>query len=138
MNSNEIRNLTLPHGSIERELLRECAYQLAIANERTPAPGAASAFVSEVRPNPGNEKEASCEICGATLVCLSCGNHRFDPAPGTTREQAIAEVEAEIDLLRKVWPAYYPSDSATMERIVDVEQARLAELKRGLREVPRG
>ena len=54
------------------------------------------------------------------------------------REQAIAEVEAEIDLLCKVWPAYYPSDSATMDRIVDVEKARLAELKRGLREVPRG
>ena len=54
------------------------------------------------------------------------------------RERQIAEVEEEIDLLCKVWPAYYPSDSATMERIVDVEKARLAELKRGLREVPRG
>ena len=54
------------------------------------------------------------------------------------RKRYIAEVEEEIDLLRKVWPAYYPSDSATMERIVDVEKARLAELKRGLREVPRG
>ena len=54
------------------------------------------------------------------------------------RKRKIAEVEEEIDLLRKVWPAYYPSDSATMERIVDVEKARLAELKRGLREVPRG
>ena len=50
------------------------------------------------------------------------------------RERQIAEVEEEIDLLCKVWPAYYPSDSATMERIVDVEKARLAELKRGLRE----
>jgi hypothetical protein len=54
------------------------------------------------------------------------------------RERKITEVEEEIGLLRKVWPAYYPSDSATMERIVDVEKARLAELKRGLREVPRG
>ena len=54
------------------------------------------------------------------------------------RKEQIAEVETEIDLLCKVWPAYYPSDSATMERIVDVEKARLAELKRGLREVPRG
>ena len=53
------------------------------------------------------------------------------------RERKITEVEAEIDLLCKVWPAYYPSDSATMERIVDVEKARLAELKRGLGEVPR-
>ena len=54
------------------------------------------------------------------------------------RKEQIAEVETGIDLLCKVWPAYYPSDSATMERIVDVEKARLAELKRGLREVPRG
>ena len=54
------------------------------------------------------------------------------------RERQIAEVEEEIDLLCKVWPAYYPSDSATMDRIVDVEKARLAELKCGLREVPRG
>jgi hypothetical protein len=54
------------------------------------------------------------------------------------RKKQIAELETEIDLLCKVWPAYYPSDFATMERIVDVEKARLAELKRGLREVLRG
>lgn len=33
-------------------------------------------MISEVRPNPGNEKGVQCELCGATLVCLSCGNHR--------------------------------------------------------------
>ena len=33
-------------------------------------------YVGEVRPNPGNKADACCEICGALLVCLSCGNHR--------------------------------------------------------------
>lgn len=33
-------------------------------------------YVNDIRSNPGNEKAARCEICGAVLVCLSCGNHR--------------------------------------------------------------
>ena len=48
--------------------------------EHMPAPEAAGAHVSEVRSNPGNENGAWCEICCATLVCPSCGNHRSEPA----------------------------------------------------------
>lgn len=33
-------------------------------------------YIGEVRPNPGNEQDAQCSICGAVLVCLSCGYHR--------------------------------------------------------------
>ena len=44
---------------------------------------AVSAHVSEVRSNPGNENGAWCEICCATLVCPSCGNHRSEPASAT-------------------------------------------------------
>lgn len=35
-------------------------------------------YISENRPNPGNDKAATCEICGAMLVCLSCGNHQHE------------------------------------------------------------
>jgi hypothetical protein len=40
--------------------------------------------ISEIRPNPGNES-AACTICGALLVCLSCGNHRTE-----SEQQVIA------------------------------------------------
>jgi hypothetical protein len=38
---------------------------------------ASAHYVSEVRPNPGNE-DACCTICGALLVCMSCGNHQAE------------------------------------------------------------
>ena len=60
--------------------VREIAARMAEQAERTPAPETAGAHVSEVRSNPGNENGAWCEICCATLVCPSCGNHRSEPA----------------------------------------------------------
>ena len=62
------------------DLLQEIAARMAEQAERTTAPEAASAHVSKVRSNPGNENGAWCEICCATLVCPSCGNHRSEPA----------------------------------------------------------
>ena len=101
--------------------------------ERTPAPEAASADEQFVAADAGVSVESVREAFAEPAAT---------PSDAVTqdkeRERKITEVEEEIGLLRKVWPAYYPSDSATMERIVDVEKARLAELKRGLREVPRG
>jgi hypothetical protein len=61
-------------------LLQEITARMAEQAERTPAPETAGAHVSEVRSNPGNENGAWCEICCATLVCPSCGNHRSEPA----------------------------------------------------------
>ena len=115
------------------DLLQEIAARMAEQAERTPAPEAASADEQFVAADAGVSVESVREAFAEPAA---------SPSDAVTRDKErkrhIAEVEAEIDLLRKVWPAYYPSDSATMERIVDVEKARLAELKRGLREVPRG
>ena len=115
------------------DLLQEIAARMAEQAERTTAPEAASADEQFVAADAGVSVESVREAFAEPAA---------SPSDAVTRDKErkrhIAEVEAEIDLLRKVWPAYYPSDSATMERIVDVEKARLAELKRGLREVPRG
>jgi DNA-binding transcriptional MerR regulator len=101
--------------------------------EYTPAPEAASADEQFVAADAGVSVESVREAFAEPAATPSDAVTR-----DKERKEQIAEVETEIDLLCKVWPAYYPSDSATMERIVDVEKARLAELKRGLREVPRG
>ena len=55
-------------------------------------------YLSEVRPNPGNDGASpqTCSICGALLVCLSCGNHR-DEAMDQARAR-IAELELPIDM----------------------------------------
>jgi DNA-binding transcriptional MerR regulator len=101
--------------------------------EYTPATEAASADEQFVAADAGVSVESVREAFAEPAATPSDAVTR-----DKERKEQIAEVETEIDLLCKVWPAYYPSDSATMERIVDVEKARLAELKRGLREVPRG
>jgi DNA-binding transcriptional MerR regulator len=101
--------------------------------EYTPAPEAASADEQFVAADAGVSVESVREAFAEPAATPSDAVTR-----DKERKEQIAEVETEIDLLCKVWPAYYPSDSATMERVVDVEKARLAELKRGLREVPRG
>ena len=101
--------------------------------EYTPAPEAASADEQFVAADAGVSVESVREAFAEPAATPSDAVTR-----DKERKEQIAEVETEIDLLCKVWPAYYPSDSATMERIVDVEKARLAELKRGLREVPCG
>lgn len=49
-------------------------------------------YVGEVHPNPGNPTDASCSICGALLVCLSCGNHKDERI--ATLEQRVRELEA--------------------------------------------
>jgi hypothetical protein len=49
------------------------------------------------------------------------------------REEQIRQVEEEVRLLNLIWPTYYPSDSETMKRILEREQATLAELKKGWR-----
>jgi len=56
------------------------------------------------------------------------------------REQAIAEVEEEIAEATPWAESIYARAGVrrVRKRILAVEQARLAELKRGLREVPRG
>ena len=56
------------------------------------------------------------------------------------RERQIAEVEEEIDETQPWAESPYATAAKrrVRERVLAVEQARLAELKRGLREVPRG
>lgn len=49
-------------------------------------------YVGESRPNPGNPKDLCCSICGALLVCLSCGNYR---------DERIAKLEIEVASLRQ-------------------------------------
>jgi hypothetical protein len=56
--------------------------------------GSSANFISEVRPNPGNEF-ATCSICGAVLVCLSCGNHR-DEATAHLAER-VKELEQALE-----------------------------------------
>ena len=83
------------------DLLQEIAARMAEQAERTSAPEAASAHVSEVRSNPGNENGAWCEICCATLVCPSCGNHRSEPAAppsdAVTRDVVTDAIEAWLN-----------------------------------------
>ena len=59
-------------------------------------------YLSEVRPNPGNdgEKPQTCSICGALLVCLSCGNHR-DEAMDHARAR-IAELEQALRGIQRI------------------------------------
>jgi len=52
-------------------------------------------YVGEVRPNPGNKADACCEICGALLVCLSCGNHRDENFARLTADLALWRRRAE-------------------------------------------
>ena len=51
------------------------------------------------RPNPGNdgEKPQTCSICGALLVCLSCGNHRDEELQQARARIAELEQQLEID-----------------------------------------
>lgn len=51
------------------------------------------AHLSEMLPNPGNEKGATCEVCGAVLVCLSCGNHREPAQPQGRQEMTLGMIE---------------------------------------------
>jgi hypothetical protein len=52
--------------------------------------GTSSCHIDRDRSNPGNES-ATCSICGALLVCLSCGNHR---------DERFADLESQLASLK--------------------------------------
>jgi len=97
--------------------VREIAARMAEQAERTPAPETAGAHVSEVRSNPGNENGAWCEICCATLVCPSCGNHRSEPAaPPSDALRAFAE--ALLDESDKTCKVLYSDERSLVNRVL--------------------
>jgi hypothetical protein len=114
MDSKEIRAMKYNPNATWKQyfnLLQEITARMAEQAERTPAPETAGAHVSEVRSNPGNENGAWCEICCATLVCPSCGNHRSEPAAPPS--DAVTR-----DVLEKVVKMLGPCDcSMCYERV---------------------
>lgn len=78
-------------------------------------------YVREVRPNPGNEKGACCEICGALLVFLSCGNHG---------DERVAELTAERDHFESAWATelrkrheYMSALTGCQDKVAELEAA---------------
>ena len=88
-------------------------------------------YLSEVRPNPGNdgEKPQTCSICGALLVCLSCGNHR-DEAMDQARARIAELDERQEDYQGRLWCALGQPSGIEFIEAVKQMRARIAELER--------
>ena len=80
-------------------------------------------YLSEVRPNPGNdgEKPQTCSICGALLVCLSCGNHR-DEAMDQARARIAELDERQEDYQGRLWCALGEAVKQMRARINEAEK----------------
>lgn len=89
-------------------------------------------MLDEIRPNPGNPKDATCSICGALLVCLSCGEHR-DQAIEHARAR-IAELEEALRHARAVLQPELANDKPFVQigvtrAIIDIALAATAMIK---------
>ena len=144
MKADEIRRDTRPW----EFWLKECAYQLALANERGTAELEApmtcrscNASTRDFKPYP------CCGQCGAMLLRdavsepdASAGECAGADVECKERQRQIAEVEEEVALLEvallefeaTLWPDFYMKQAA-YSRIFAREQAALADLKRGMK-----